>query len=43
MHRFPEKTASSRLDGTSIKLLNQIAQATLIILDKFYPTLSMKS
>lgn len=35
MHRFLEKIASSKLDGTYINLLNQIEKAPLIILDDF--------
>jgi len=35
MNRFIEQLALARLDGTYIKWLNQIAKATLLILDDF--------
>lgn len=35
MHRFAEKIAAAKLDGTYIKLLNQLEKVALIILDDF--------
>jgi DNA replication protein DnaC len=35
MHRFIEKISSSRLDGSYIKLINQLEKTSLIILDDF--------
>ena len=35
MNRFLEKISLSKLDGTYIKLLNQIEKAQLIIIDDF--------
>ena len=35
MHRFAEKIAAAKLDGTYIKLLNQLEKVALIILGDF--------
>ncbi len=43
MHRFLERRASLKLNGTYIKLLNQVEKAILIFLDEFGPTLSTES